>query len=149
LEVVAETLEQNSEFDWDLKSLFQLQMAYLLLWSSIERYVSLRYHLGNNVTGKIANLAEEDEFSQSLKDVVTESRYVFRADRPTEKETLDSSDPKKSLNYYYQVRSNLTHRGKSAHNDFKIIKSSLEELFKIFVRVKDKAFSSDDLDKDK
>ena len=63
--------------------------------------------------------------------------------KPTEKETLDSSDPKKSLNYYYQVRSNLTHRGKSAHNDFKIIKSSLDELYRIFVRVKDKAFNPD------
>ena len=100
LEVIDETLKQNAAFDWDLKALFRLQMAYLLLWSSIERYVSLRYHLGNNVTGKIANLSEEDEFIESLKDVVTESRQVFRADKPTEKETLDSYDPKKSLNYY-------------------------------------------------
>lgn len=145
LEVIAETLEQNSEFDWNLKSLFRLQMAYLLLWSSIERYVSLRYHLGNKVTEKIYHLAEEDEFIQSLKDIVKESRQVFRADKPTERAILDSNNPRKSIEYYYQVRSNLTHRGKSADNDFKIIKSSLEELYKIFVRVKDKAFNPDDL----
>jgi hypothetical protein len=48
LEVVEETLESQN-FDWDLKPLFRLQMAYLLLWSSIERYVSLRYHLGDQV----------------------------------------------------------------------------------------------------
>jgi len=32
--------------------LFRLEMAYLLLWTSIERYASLRYHLGDKATKK-------------------------------------------------------------------------------------------------
>lgn len=35
LDVVEETLKANAGFEWDLKPLFRLQMAYLLLWSSI------------------------------------------------------------------------------------------------------------------
>ena len=56
LNVVEETLRSQT-FDWNLKPLFRLQMAYLLLWSSIERYVSLRYHLGDRVTEKVGQLA--------------------------------------------------------------------------------------------
>jgi hypothetical protein len=32
LEVIEESLISNSHFEWDLKPLFRLQMAYLLLW---------------------------------------------------------------------------------------------------------------------
>lgn len=67
LEVVEETLSSNQEFEWNLKPLFRLQMAYLLLWSAIERYVSLRYHLGNKVTEKVKHLASEEAFRESLK----------------------------------------------------------------------------------
>lgn len=141
LEVIAETIEQNSEFEWNLKPLFRLQMAYLLLWSSIERYVSLRYHLGNKVTEKIQRIAEEDEFIESLRLIVKEQRSVSRADKPDEKVTLNPANPKKSIEYYYQVRSNITHRGKAVVRDFDIVKSSLKELYEIFVRVKEKAFN--------
>jgi hypothetical protein len=53
LAVVQETLDCNQGFEPDLKPLFRLQMAYLLLWSAIERYVSLRYHLGDRVVEKV------------------------------------------------------------------------------------------------
>ena len=43
LDVIEETLNKNREFHDDLKRLFRLQMAYLLLWSAIERYAGLRY----------------------------------------------------------------------------------------------------------
>src|SRR5262249_24774979 len=45
LDVVEETLRTSKKFEWNLKPLFRLEMAYLLLWTSIERYASLRYHL--------------------------------------------------------------------------------------------------------
>ena len=37
-----------------------------------------------------------------------------------------------ALEYYYQVRSNVTHRGKGIIRDFEIIKFSIEELLPIF-----------------
>jgi hypothetical protein len=134
LEVVEETLA-NDDFDWNLKPLFRLQMAYLLLWSSIERYVSLRYHLGDKVAQKVLELAQEPAFAAALPRYVHERREVFRADRPSEKYVLDPYHPSKTLHYYYQVRSNITHRGKGNVWDHERVRSSLQELLAIFREV--------------
>jgi hypothetical protein len=140
LAVVQETLDHNQGFEPDLKPLFRLQMAYLLLWSAIERYVSLRYHLGDKVVEKVNQMAGEDAFVEGLQRLVSDKRSVYRADRPSDRVRLDPSKPKESIGYYYQVRSNITHRGKAAVNDFLTLKSSLEELHKIFRNVLDAAF---------
>jgi hypothetical protein len=113
LEVVQEVANQNVEFEWNLKPLFRLQMAYLLLWSAIERYVSLRYHLGGDVYSKVKRLAKEEAFIVSLREQAPGRRVLYRTDKPGEREVLDVSNPDKSLGYYYQVRSNITHRGKA------------------------------------
>lgn len=132
LEVVEETLADSKEFEWNLKPLFRLQMAYLLLWTSIERYVSLRYHLGDKVTEKITQLAGEAAFAASLQAHVSGAREVYRADRPADKEILDPTAPRKSLDYYYQVRSNIIHRGKGVVRDHHVLSQSLGELLAIF-----------------
>lgn len=131
LDVVEETLKSEN-FDWNLKPLFRLQMAYLLLWSSIERYVSLRYHLGDRVTEKVGQLAREAVFVTGLRSYVREKRTVYRADRPGEKEELNPESPDKAIRYYYQVRSNITHRGKGVVRDYDLLHASLAELLPIF-----------------
>lgn len=131
LDVVEETLN-SQDFAWDLKPLFRLQMAYLLLWSAIERYVSLRYHLGDSVTEKVAQLANELAFAQGLQRHIKSPREVYRADRPDKKEVLDPHSPDKAVRYYYQVRSNITHRGKGVVRDYKLLEKSLKELLPIF-----------------
>jgi hypothetical protein len=141
LDVVSETLNANPEIiDRDLKPTFRLQMAYLLLWSSIERYVSLRYHLGGEAWKKVEHLAREPAFRSALEATVTKPREIFRADKPDDKCKLDASNPERSLKYYYQVRSNIVHRGKGIFNDHKIVRESLRELLAIFKAVKDEAF---------
>ena len=72
LDVIEEMLKDNSvsASPEDLKPLFRLQMAYLLLWTSIERYTSFRYHLGDKVKNKIDGLATDPTFAAALKDVV-------------------------------------------------------------------------------
>jgi hypothetical protein len=133
LEVVEETLK-NPGPDGQIKRLFRLQMAYLLLWSSIERYVSLRYHLGGEVIKKIEQLADEPAFAESLllRIQVTEPTKVHRADRPDDKEVLDPSNPKNSLLYFYQLQCNLTHRGKASFDDYAKIGNGLAQLLPIF-----------------
>lgn len=134
LDVVEETL-QSQQFDWDLKPLFRLQMAYLLLWSSIERYVSLRYHLGDKVTQKLNQLARESAFIAGIRQRVEEPRHVFRADCPNQREVLDPTSPETSVAYYYQVRSNITHRGKGVVRDYEHVSMSLSELLPTFREV--------------
>ena len=139
LEEVERILKENQNFNLDYKTLFRLQMAYTLLWSCIERYASLRYHLGSNVTKKVQQIAKEDSFTDSLKRNVKNKRQLFST-TDLRKYVLDPDDPIKSIDYYYQVRSNAVHRGKSVTLDFDIIKSSLKELLVIFKDILTKAF---------
>jgi hypothetical protein len=113
-------------------------MAYLLLWSAIERYVSLRYYLaGDKVNAKVKHLAEEPAFGEGLRRYVKKkSRPLYRADDPHESLTLDPESPKKSLYYYSQVRSNITHRGKGVvSRDHRLVMNSLMQLLPIFREV--------------
>ena len=115
----------------DPKSFLRLQMAYMLLWVSIERYASMKYHLGADVHSKIKQIAQDETFVKSLK------RHVNRTDNITgahdlEKYKLNARNPKKSIEYYYQIRSNSVHRGKMVYDDHKIIQKALKELLAIF-----------------
>jgi len=141
LDVIRKSLERYRQFEWHMEPFFQLQMAYMLLWCAIERFVSFKYHLGENVTGKVLNLAEDPVFAEALRQRVKERREVFRSDDPEQKEVLRPDDPRKALKYYYQVRSNITHRGKTAISDHQMLLASLDELFDIFKVVLESEFS--------
>ncbi len=139
LDLVQQTIDDDSEQEDDLIRMFRLQMAYMLLWSSIERYSSLRYHLGAQVMAKIDRIAEEPAFAAGLQQRVTERRSVYRADKPGDKSTLDAMNPSKSIEYYYQVRSNIAHRGKAGRMDLIRVKDCLVELLPIFRQMLQKA----------
>lgn len=141
LEMVEECLSEYSGFDWeDTRALFQVQMAYLLLWSSIERYVSLRYGLkGTQGETKMYEkrhaMAEETAVAEGAQSVIPETRQgaiIYRSDRPHVSVQLDPVDPKSVIDYYWQVRSNLAHRGKSAPLEFEMLHQSSYELLRIF-----------------
>ena len=124
---------------WDLKPLFRLQMAYLLLWSSIERYVSLRYNLADKVNPKIGKFGQELAFRSAVSQYVSERREVARADDPQEKAVLDPQSPASAVDYYYRIRSNITHRGKGLPRDHATLLKSATELLAIFCRVLEQA----------
>lgn len=107
-------------------------MAYLLLWTIIERYVTIRYHLGgDNVVKKIHKLESDETFCIELKKVNGKKREIFKSDRPRTKVVLDFNNPKKAIDYYYQIRSNIVHRGKAAYNDYSMLYKSTVELLDI------------------
>jgi hypothetical protein len=81
---------------------------------------------------KIGQLAHEKSFASSLLVHVKEPRQLYRADCPDQKEVLDPKLPEKALKYYYQLRSNITHRGKAVFRDHDRMKDSLAELLQIF-----------------
>ena len=139
LEEVEVILRDNPDFNGEYRSLFRLQMAYTLLWSAIERYAGLRYHLGKDANKKVLQIAEEKCFVDSLKRNVKSTRKVFSA-ADLEKYTLDPNHPGQSIRYYYQVRSNVVHRGKAVTHDFDIVKLSLMELLAIFRDLLNEAF---------
>jgi hypothetical protein len=141
LEEIESVLLENSQLSFDdFRPLFRLQMAYMLLWTSLERYASFKYHLGKKVAEKVYQIAEEKVFADSLKNFVKEEREVYST-ADLEKYRLDPNDPEKSIRYYYQVRSNTVHRGKAVTKDFHILKSSLEELLPIFKELLEDAWN--------
>tara|TARA_Y100000310_G_scaffold256046_1_gene263739 strand:- start:281 stop:1132 length:852 start_codon:yes stop_codon:yes gene_type:complete len=141
IDMIEDMLKNNMELGQDHKPLLRLQMAYSLLWSAIERYAGLRYYLGKKVNEKVMHISQEEKFAQSLKKHVKEKREVHDT-VDLSKYTLDRNDAKKSLKYYYQVRHNVVHRGKAVHPDFHIMKSSLNELVKIFKDLLDDAWDT-------
>jgi hypothetical protein len=141
VDVAEQILRENQDFDWSLESLFRLEASYLLLWTSIERYASLRYSLsGEAALKKVLRIAGERAYAEALGQVVREPRTIQRADLPRQHLTLNSEMPEESLKYYYQIRSNIIHRGKAAVNDFNRLKMSLEEVLFIFRAVLKRAF---------
>ena len=117
-----------------------LHLAYALLWTSIERFLALRYGFTGqgNVMAYVNKLAEEPSFTQALDDAPIEKvRTVYRSDSPGSKEVLDpkrdsSTKAKKAVGYYYQVRSNAMHRGKAVLADYETLYLSVTELRSIF-----------------
>lgn len=148
LEVVQETLDDSSEKTFrcnpqDLKPLFRLEMAYLLLWTSIERYTALRYSLGAKPSDRVKRIGGDPAFMRALQEFAKPTnppRRVYRTDHPKQKETLSLNDPSKAILYYYQVRSNLVHRGKAVYDDYETLSLSLRELLSIFRCVLEAAF---------
>lgn len=136
-------------FDWELKSLFKLQMKYMLLWTILERFSFLRYSLGGGPSARNKLLAEDIYFKEALKEYVKSERTVFSSEDPDRKTILNAENSKKSLEYYYQVRSNITHRGKGVIKDYDTVKSSFNELYDITKYILEKTKDECDKLKDK
>lgn len=118
-------------FDWP--RFFRLQMAYLLLWSAMERYAALRFGAGLVPMAKIKKFGRHEVFRAALKRAgVSRKDTVCDSRDPEDSFALDASDPLSSILYYYQVRNNLSHRGKGAWADGEIVRKSLMELEAIF-----------------
>jgi len=143
LEVVKDLVQTNRVFQNDLKPLFALEAAYLLLWSSIERYVSWRHYLGGIASSeKVLRLAGEQAFITALSKTVSETREIREAADPRKKLILDSHNPRQSLGYYYKIRSNLVHQGKSDEDDHERLLKSTGELLAIFREVLEASFTT-------
>ena len=142
-QLIDQTIDESGEYcNNDYKEFFKLQMAYLLLWSIIEKYVSFRYRLGEDIRKKVLKLSTDDYFCLLLKENIIEKREVFRSDKPNDdKIVLDKENPSKCLDYYYQIRSNITHRGKASHKDYKKVRLSILELCKIMKATIENAFN--------
>jgi hypothetical protein len=135
LQMIDDIVKKNTNCSFPDKKgfieLFELEMAYGFLWSIIERYAGLKYNLKKEPSKKIEFIEKEPTFIIGLEKYIKEKRKVYRIDN-LECIELDPNNPKKCLQYYYQIRSNTVHRGKAVFDDFKTIRLSLEELLKIF-----------------
>lgn len=118
-------------FDWP--RFFRLQMAYLLLWSAIERFSVFAYGPTLPPNQRIKALGEDPRFLSALgKHLSSPSQEVSDSRDPGKRSHLEIARPEKAADYFYQVRSNLSHRGKGAWADGEIVRQSLVILLLVF-----------------
>ena len=118
------TSAPSHAFDW--RRFFSLQMAYLLLWSSVERYCALAFGPDVSPSDKLRRLAK-DPFAKNRLRLVTRQDEVRDVRDPSNVYSL-GANAYDSLHYYYQVRNNLSHRGKGAWYDAEKVRLSLVEM---------------------
>lgn len=116
---------------WSL--FFGLQACHLLLWSAVQRLASMV--IGGAVSGpvgvmtRIQALMTVPGFAEALEAAAPADvgrRRVHDSRDPTKKVAFDGRGG--ALAYWYQIRSNLTHRGKSAFLDGELLYQATVEL---------------------
>ena len=108
------------------------QSAFMLLWTIIERFCTLKY--GNlSPNEKLKSLYTDPEIKWDfVYDIVKRNDSIVRSDREKEQLKLNSaSSIKKILEYYYGLRSNMVHRGKNVFGDINRISDAFDELYQL------------------
>ncbi|WP_218082284.1 gamma-glutamylcyclotransferase [Anthocerotibacter panamensis] len=136
LETVRRVLEEvdrmlGDTFDSNWQRFFRSQMAYLLLWSILERLSALCFGPGRDPMQRINKLHELPGMEDLVRQNVLRTDKVSDSRNPETAYGLDNTNTKNCFAYYYQVRSNLSHRGKGVFNEFNKVHSSLKELLAI------------------
>lgn len=108
------------------------QSAFMLLWTIIERFCTLKY--GNiSPNEKLKSLYTDPEIKWDfVYDIVKRNDSIVRSDREKDQLKLNSaSSIKKILEYYYGLRSNMVHRGKNVFRDINRISDAFDELYQL------------------
>ena len=117
---------------WTLwEKFFRSQMAYLLLWSIVERMATLCIGTNVNPNKRVNMLHSLKGMDALIEKHVKRRDWVSDSRNPNKTIELNSTNPSLSFRYYYQVRSNLSHRGKAVPNELEKVEGSLPELLNI------------------
>ena len=122
---IAELHQEHFQF-------FCNQSAFMLLWTIIERFCTIKY--GNiSPNEKLKFLASDSEIEWGFVfDIIKRNDSIVRSDREKDNLKLNpSSSIKKILDYYYGLRSNMVHRGKNVFGDIDRIGYAFDELYQI------------------
>ena len=109
------------------RTFFRLQAAYLLLWSVVERYTALRYGPSMRPTKRVKQLDWDKRFRQAVAAAGAKPGEVVDSRDPQKTYPL-AADGSGAAEYYYAVRSNLSHRGKGAFKDAQLVHKAVTEL---------------------
>ena len=111
-------------------------MLYMLLWTSIDRFLTFRY--GETKKNNVIFLSEEESFKIALKKYVEEDERVFHnrktvySVRDLREYELNPNKPTCSAMFYYTIRNNVVHSGKVLMMEERMLSKALEQLTRIF-----------------
>ena len=130
----------NMPYNHEINEFFSLQMNYMLLWSAIDRYCKLKYNKSTEHDNRI-ELSKEESFKKALKKYGRKKgRSVFSTDTLFEYK-FNTENPQHCMNYYYTLRCNVVHRGKTSIKDIIMLKEATDELLNIFKCILNDTFS--------
>ena len=112
----------------------------MLLWSAIDRYCKLKYNMGSEHENRL-ELAKEGNFIDALRKIEDTRAYrpIFSTDDLIRR-SFDVSNPKYCINYYYTLRCNIVHRGKTSIRDLRLLRKATADLLEIFEYILDETF---------
>ena len=114
----------------------EAQMFYMLLWVSIDRFLSFRY--GETKNNNVLYLSEEKSFRDALKKYVKEDDHIFYerknvySTRHLRDYELNPNKPACSAMFYYTIRNNVVHNGKALEIEQDMLLEALKKLLNIF-----------------
>ena len=139
--------KQYEELQWEDEAIFndylKYQMLYLFLSSILERIMFLNGGFGINPNKQVTLFSKDktlhnvfdklvlnDDFPQFKESF---ERKIYATNDPTDQTiwTYDASsfiNNEDAMKYYYQLRSNIIHRGKSGIKKLIVLRESFEEL---------------------
>lgn len=109
------------------RDFYQIQAAYLLLWSIVERYTALKYGPSLDPFERVKLLDIDDAFINAVRQAGAVEGSVVDSRDPSTRYKL-RKDGGSAAKYWYAVRSNLGHRGKSAFRDGRLVLKCAVEL---------------------
>jgi hypothetical protein len=128
-------LLENQESQLEFFNLFSFQMKYLFLWSIIERFCFFRYGFGKRPNQSVSSLANDLHFQEAINIYKPKPGRIIYSSRDINKIEIIENKYNTYVDYYYQIRSNIIHRGKAIEKDYKILKDAYEEMLKIYSHI--------------
>ena len=135
---------QNLKLDDD-NYIFKIQMYYMLIWSAIDRYCSLKYDVSSDQGYYLFELSNDEIFNDALDDLDLKGRNKIQSARDGGNFYYNLSRSNYIVNFYYTIRSNVVHRGKEAGNRIDELENSLDDLLNIFDYMIEKTFADDEI----
>jgi hypothetical protein len=101
---------------------FHLQAAYLLTFTAVERLATFVFGFNDGPTSRVSELSSLPEWSELFRaaNVRTDGRRIYSSD-DLDREVL-GPDGERAWDFWYAIRSNLSHRGKGAGRDLDIVR---------------------------
>lgn len=107
---------------------FRLSAAYLLLWSAVERFTALTFGPALEPMKRVERLDEKQSFRDAVVSLGVQPGQKVVDSRNPETVYRIRDDGSGAAGFWYAVRSNLSHRGKSAFRDGRLLRRSLIDL---------------------
>ena len=100
----------------------------------LERYTTFRHGRYSKTSELLKKLGSDPSFNHALKAMERPpTQFLSRADDPYEFLKFKTEDPEATIEYFYQIRCNVTHRGKDGPDrDKALVKFGLEQMGRAF-----------------